>query len=69
MKTPGQPKQTWWFWKGKDKKSRKQLKQGLKKTKYFFLCFCQSSGEYELNSYTLFKRGIHRLQQVGSKIE
>jgi len=55
--------------KGKDKKSRKQLKQGFKKTKYFFLCFYQSSGEYKLNSYTLFKRCIHRLQHVGSKIE
>jgi hypothetical protein len=56
--------------KGKDKKkSRKQLKQGFKKQNYFFLCFYQSSSEYELNFYTLFKRGIHCLQHVGSKIE
>jgi len=51
---------------GKDKESRKQLKQGFEK-KYFFLCFCQSSSKHELNSYTQFKRGIHRLQHVGSK--
>jgi hypothetical protein len=54
--------------KGKDKKSRKQLKQGFKKTKYFFMCFYQSSGEYERNSYTLFKRGIHRPQPWGPKL-
>ena len=34
--------------KGKDKESRKQLKQGFKK-KYFFLYFCQSSSKHELN--------------------
>jgi hypothetical protein len=55
--------------KGKDKKAENSSNKVSKKTKYFFMCFCQSSGEYELNSYTLFKRGIHRLQHVGSKIE
>ena len=37
--------------KGKDKKGRKQLKQGFEK-KYLFMCFCQSCSEHELNSYT-----------------
>jgi len=46
--------------KGKDKESRKQLKQGLKK--YFFLLrFCQFSSKHELHSYTRFKTGIHHL--------
>jgi hypothetical protein len=54
--------------KGKDKESRKQLKQVFEK-KYFFLYFCQSSSKHELNSYTWFKKGIHRLQHVGSKNE
>jgi hypothetical protein len=37
MKTPDQPKKTWWFFaaKGKDKESWKQLKQGFQK-KYLF---------------------------------
>jgi hypothetical protein len=50
--------------KGKDKKSRKQLKQGFKKTKYFFLCFCQSSGEYELNSYTLCSKEVYTVSST-----
>ena len=56
--------------KGKDKKREQKTAQTrFQKTKYFFMCFCQSSSEYELNFYTLFKGGIHRLQHVGSKIE
>ena len=53
MKTPDEPKKNLMILvaKGKDKKSRKQLKQGFEK-KYFFMCSCQSSGERELNSYT-----------------
>jgi hypothetical protein len=39
--------------KGKDKKEQKTAQTGLKKyTYFFFLRFCQSSGEHELNSYT-----------------
>jgi len=58
MKTPDQPKKTLMILvvKGKDKKKQKTAQTRLKKTKYFFLFFCQSSGEYELNSYTVQKR-------------
>jgi hypothetical protein len=71
MKTPDQTKKNLMILveKGKDKKKVENSSNKVKKTKYFFLCFCQSFGEYELNFYTLFKRCIHRLQHVGSKIE
>ena len=61
MKTPDQPKKNLMILvvKGKDKKKKKEAENSsdkVKKTKYFFMCFCQSSGEYELNSYTVQKR-------------
>jgi len=58
MKTPDQPKKNLMILvvKGKDKKTAENNSNKVKKTKYFFLCFCQSSGEYELNSYTVQKR-------------
>jgi predicted SprT family Zn-dependent metalloprotease len=58
MKTPDQPKKNLMILvvKGKDKKTAENSSNKVKKTKYFFLCFCQSSGEYELNSYTVQKR-------------
>jgi hypothetical protein len=55
--------------KGKDKESRKQLKQGSKKNISFFSAFCQFSSKHELHSYTRFKTGIHHLQHLGSNIE
>ena len=70
MTTPDQPKKNLMILvvKGKVKKSRNSLNKVFeKKQKYLFMCFCHSSGEYDLNSYILFKRGIHRLQHVGGQ--
>ena len=54
--------------KGKDKKREQKTAQTrFQETKYFFLCFCQSSGEYELNFYTLFKRGVARERRRGDR--
>ena len=70
MKTSDQSKKTWRFWQQRERIKRVENSSNrVSKKKYFFLCFCQSSSKHELNSYTQFKRGIHRLQHVESKNE
>jgi hypothetical protein len=68
MKTPYQPKKpNALAAKGKDKNSRKQLKQDSKKY-LFLLRFCQFSSKHELHSCTWFKRGTHHFNTWGPKM-